>query len=326
MGYAKLNDSIDVQEMLKKLIKILLVLIAVLAIALMIFLSSRPADVSFDELKATVPHSEYSKFADVNGVRIHYQEKGEGVPIVLIHGYTSSTYTWKDVFEPLSQKYRVIALDLKGFGISEKPGGDYSRRAQGEIVAGLLDYLKIEKAWIAGNSMGGETALNVALNHPEKVLGLILIDSAGVKVSGKTSLTPWYLQTPVVGRVLIALAMTSDGLVREGLRKSLFDDSKITEEQVKYYHAPLKTSGGQLAAIRARTDFALYPIEDDLDRIAVPTLLMWGAEDEIIPLEAGRKMNSLIKNSKLVIIENCGHIPQEEMPERVFDEIINFIG
>ena len=86
--------------MLKKLLKILLALVAVLAIALTIFWFARPADVSFDELQATVPHSEYSKFADIGGVKIHYQEKGTGTPLVLIHGYTSSTYTWKDIFEP----------------------------------------------------------------------------------------------------------------------------------------------------------------------------------------------------------------------------------
>lgn len=312
--------------MLKKLLKILVAIIAVLAIALTIFWFARPADVSFDELKATIPHVEYSKFADINGVKIHYQEKGTGEPIVLIHGYTSSVYTWKDIFEPLSEKYRVIALDLKGFGFSEKPEGDYSRRAQSEIVNGLLEHLKIEKAWIAGNSMGGETALNVALFHPEKVKGLILIDSAGVRIPGKESLAPWYLQTPVVGRVLTALALTSDSLVREGLKKSFYDDSKISDDRVAFYYQPLKTRGGQYAATKARIDFVLYPIEDQLNKVNVPTLILWGAEDELIPLEAGKKMNSLIKDSKLVVFENCGHIPQEELPDRVLSEMTNFIG
>ena len=312
--------------MLKKLLKILLALVAVLAIALTIFWFARPADVSFDELKATVPHAEYSKFADISGVKIHYQEKGTGTPLVLIHGYTSSTYTWKDVFEPLSEKYRVIAVDLKGFGFSEKPDGDYSRRAQGEIVSGLLDYLKIEKAWLAGNSMGGETALNVALYHPEKVSGLILIDSAGVKIPGKETLAPWYLQVPLLGRILTALALTSDRLVREGLRKSFYNDAKVTDERVNYYYQPLKTRNGQRAAMLARTQWNLFPVEDELSKINAPTLILMGAEDELIPLEAGKKMNEKIQNSKLVVFENCGHLPQEEMPERVLGDITNFIN
>lgn len=311
--------------MLKKFLKILLALVAVLLIAFAVFWFSRPVDVSFDELKATIPHSEYSKFVEIGGVKIHYQEKGTGTPLVLIHGYTSSVYTWKDLFEPLSQKYRVIALDLKGFGFSEKPDGDYSRRAQAEIVFGLLEHLKIEKAWLAGNSMGGETALNVALFHPEKVSGLILIDSAGVKIAGRETLAPWYLQVPVLGRVLTSLALTSDKIVRQGLEKSFYDDAKINDARVSFYYQPLKTRGGQLAAMRAREQFNLYPVENDLNKTSVPALIIWGAEDHIIPLEAGKKMNSEVKNSKLVTFENCGHLPQEEMPEKTFQEMTNFI-
>ncbi|MEZ5428220.1 MAG: alpha/beta hydrolase [Pyrinomonadaceae bacterium] len=312
--------------MLKKLLKILLVLAAVFVIAFAVFWFSRPDDVSFEALKGSVPHSESSKFAEIDGVRVHYQEKGSGTPLVLIHGYTSSTYSWKDVFDPLAEKYRVIAVDLKGFGFSAKPDGDYTRRAQGELVAGLLDHLKIERAWVAGNSMGGETALNLALHHPEKVSGLILIDSSGVRLPGRTSLVPWYAQTPVLGRLLTALALTGDKLVREGLQKSFYDDSKIDDERISYYYQPLKTRGGQLAAMRARTQYVLHPIEDEISKIGVPTLILWGAEDEVIPPEAGRKMNSLIKDSKLTVIEKCGHLPQEEMPGRILREMEDFIG
>ncbi len=312
--------------MVKKLFKIFLGLITVAAIAFAVFLSSRPADVSFDETRAAIPHSEYSRFIDIDGVKIHYQEKGTGTPLVLIHGYTSSTYSWKDVFEPLSQNFRVIAVDLKGFGFSAKPDGDYTRRAQAALIAHLLDYLKIERAWICGNSMGGEIALNIALQNPQRVAGLILVDSAGVAVSGGNSLAPAYVRIPFVGRALTALALTSDKLVREGLEKSFYDDAKITDERVAYYWRPLRTSGGQLAALRARTQAGEFPIEQDLNKINVPTLLIWGAEDALIPLEAGRKMNSLIKDSKLVVIEKCGHLPQEEMPERVFDEVTKFVA
>ena len=311
--------------MIKKLLKILLALIVIAAIALTVFWYARPADLSFDEVRASVPNSAYSHFADIDGVRVHYQEKGTGMPLVLLHGFSSSTYSWKDVFEPLAKSYRVIAVDLKGFGFSGKPDGDYSRRAQAILVAHLLDHLKIEKAWLAGNSMGGEVSLNFALQNPQRVAGLILIDSAGVRISGANSLAPVYARIPFVGPVLIALALTSDKLVRQGLEKSFYDDAKITDERVAFYYRPLKTRGGQLAALRARTQAGEFPIEPDLNKISVPTLIIWGAEDALIPLEAGRKMNSLIKGSKLVIIERCGHVPQEELPERVFDEMTKFV-
>jgi pimeloyl-ACP methyl ester carboxylesterase len=311
--------------MIKKLLKLVLVLLVIAAVALTVFWFARPTDVSFDEVRASVPHSAYSHFADIDGVRIHYQEKGTGPPLVLIHGYTSSVYSWKEVFEPLSQNFHVIAVDLKGFGFSGKPDGDYTRRAQAVLVAHLLEHLNIEKAWLCGNSMGGEVALNVALAYPERVAGLILIDSAGVEVPGRGTLTPSYLLIPGIGRLLIALSLTSDKLVRQGLEKSFYDDSKVTPDRVANYYRPLQTRGGQLAALRARAQWSLFPVEPSLDKINAPTLILWGEHDELIPLAAGRKLNSLIKGSRLVIFDNCGHLPQEEMPARVVEEITKFI-
>jgi pimeloyl-ACP methyl ester carboxylesterase len=311
--------------MLKKLLKLLLALVVIALIAFAVFWFTRPADVSFDEVKASVPNSAYSHFADIDGVRVHYQEKGSGTPLILIHGYTSSVYTWKDVFEPLSKNFRVIAVDLKGFGFSGKPDGDYTRRAQAMLVARLLDHLKIEKAWLCGSSMGGEVALNFAQLNPLRVAGLILIDSSGAKVEGTSSLAPSYLLIPVVGRVLTALALRSDKLVREGLEKSFYDRSKITDERVAAYYRPLRTRGGQLAALRARTQANQFPVEPDIGKISARTLIIWGAEDALIPLAAGHTMNSLIKDSKLLVLEKCGHLPQEEMPERVVEEIARFI-
>jgi pimeloyl-ACP methyl ester carboxylesterase len=155
---------------------------------------------------------------------------------------------------------------------------------------------------------------------------LILIDSAGVEVPGGGSLAPSYLLIPVVGRVLIALALRSDKLVREGLEKSFYDHNKITQVRVAAYYLPLQTRGGQLAALRARTQAGQFPVEPELGRINVDTLILWGAQDALIPVAAGHKLNALIKRSKLVTIENCGHLPQEEMPERVVGEITQFIS
>jgi pimeloyl-ACP methyl ester carboxylesterase len=312
--------------LLKTFLKILLLMIVIAAIALAFFWFTLPADISFEALRGSVPNSDYSHFAEIDGVRLHYQEKGTGTPLILLHGFTSSTYSWKDVFEPLSKNFRVIAIDLKGFGFSEKPDGDYTRRTQAVLVSHLLDHLRIEKTWLCGNSMGGEVALNFALQNPQRVAGLILIDSAGVTVNGGGSLTPRYLLIPVVGRILTTLSLTTDKLVREGLEKSFYDDRKITDERVAYYHRPLQTRSGQLAALRARTQAGQFPIEQGLSKVIAPTLIIWGAEDELIPVPAGRKLNSLIKDSKLVIIQQCGHVPQEEMPERVGEEITKFIG
>jgi pimeloyl-ACP methyl ester carboxylesterase len=309
---------------MKKPIRVLLVLIAILAIAFIVFWFARSADVNFDDARADVPHSAHSRFAEIDGMRIHYQEKGSGMPLVLIHGYTASTFSWKDVFEPLSQQFRVIAVDLKGFGFSAKPDGDYTRRAQGELVIRFIDHLKIDQAILCGNSMGGEVSLNAARHHPERVAALILVDSAGVTVSGGGSVSPGIAQWPVIGPALAALALASDSLVRDGLRKSFYDDSMVTGEQVTAYHRPLKTRDGQRAAYLARRQAGLNPIEQEINKIQHPTLIIWGAEDELIPLEAGRRLNELIAGSRLVVFDKCGHLPQAEMPERFASEVRNF--
>ena len=310
---------------MKHVMRRLLTILVFLAILLAVFWFARPYDVDFDEARANIPFAEYSHFVNLGQVRIHYQEKGTGVPLLLIHGFSSSTFSWKDIFEQLSRNFRVIAVDLKGHGFSDKPDGDYTRRAQAALIVQLLDYLKIEKAWLVGNSMGGEIALNVALLNGHRVAGLILIDSGGINVEGGQSLAPSYIRIPVLGRLLVALALTSDRLVRRGLEKSFFDDSKVTDERIAAYHRPLKTRGGQLAGVRARMQAGQFPVEPQLDRVKVPTLIIWGADDIVIPPAAGRRMNALIAASKLVIIENCGHTPQEERPERVLEEIQKFV-
>jgi pimeloyl-ACP methyl ester carboxylesterase len=300
---------------MKKFTRYAIALVAILLIAFTIFWFARPADVNFDEARAAVPNAAYSRFADIDGVRIHYQEKGAGEALVLLHGYTASTFAWKDVFDPLSRQFHVIAVDLKGFGFSGKPDGDYTRRAQGELVIKLLDHLRIDRAILCGNSMGGEVSMNAAVRHPDRVSALILVDSAGVTVSGGGSTTPGVAQWPVIGPALMSLALYSDSMVRDGLRQCFYDKSIVTDEQVAAYYRPLKTREGQHAAYLAKAQGAINPIEPEIGRISQPTLIIWGAGDELIPL-AG---------SRLVVFDKCGHVPQAEMPGRFAGEVSGFL-
>lgn len=310
---------------MKKAIRITLVVVPLLILAFAIFWFARPEDVNFDNARATLPNSAYSRFVDLDGVRVHYQEKGNGTALVLIHGYTASTYAWKDVFDPLARNYHVVAIDLKGFGFSGKPDGDYTRRAQSELVIKLMDHLNINQAILCGNSMGGEVSLNAARYHPERVRALILVDSGGVTVSNSGSVSPGFAQWPVIGPAVTALALTTDSLVRDGLKKSYFDDAKVTYEMVEAYYRPLKTRGGQRAAFLARKQASQQPIEPEINKIVQPTLILWGAEDELIPVEAGRKLNSLIASSRLVVLDHCGHVPQSESPDRFLREVTSFL-
>lgn len=310
---------------MKRLLRILLLFVVIIAFAFTVFWFARPYDLDFEKHRASVPHADASRFAEVGGVRVHYQEKGSGPALVLVHGYGSNIYTWKDVFDALATEHRVIAVDLKGFGFTAKPVGDYRIEDQAALVVGLLDQLKVEKAILCGSSMGGGVALAAAINYPQRVAGLVLVDSAAfVAGRGSSSLAPGVVRWPVVGPLIAALALTRDTLVREGLSKSFRDQSKVTDERVAVYRLPLTTRGGQWAALRVGEQRDYSRIEPALGRITQPTLIIWGDEDRLILLEDGKRLHASIPHSKFVVFEDCGHLPQEEMPQRFAREVLGF--
>lgn len=311
---------------MKKILRLSLLLVALAAIAFTIFWYSRPAELDFEEFRAAVPHAAASRFAEVNGVRVHYQERGTGAALVLIHGNNSSAYSWKDVFDELAKEFRVVALDLKGFGFTSKPEGDYRIETQAALVVGLLDQLRIERATLCGSSMGGGVALATAINYPQRVESLVLVDSSAFeKGSGGAPLAPAYVRWPYIGGAVTALALTSDSLVREGLRKSFHDESKVTGERVEAYYRPLRTRGGQRAARLVRDQRDYTRIENSLDKIRRPALIIWGAQDRLILLDDGKRLHSKLAGSQLAVFDNCGHLPQEEMPERFAREVSAFM-
>ncbi|MGI9107752.1 MAG: alpha/beta fold hydrolase [Pyrinomonadaceae bacterium] len=312
---------------MKKLLRLLFLLFITTATSFTLFWYARPADLDFEEFRAAVPHSAVSRFAELDSVRVHYQEKGDGPALVLIHGNNSSVYSWKDVFEPLATNFRVIALDLKGFGFTAKPGGDYRVEAQAALVMRLLDQLGIERATLCGSSMGGAVALSCAVNYPGRVESLVLAGSSAFNEgsSGGASLAPAYVRWPYIGAAVTALALTSSALVRDGLRKSFYDQGKVTEERVAAYYRPLRTRGGQRAArlVRDQRDYAA--LEQSLAQIRQPTLLIWGAQDRLNLLADGKRLHAKMANSQLINYEHCGHLPQEEMPERFTRDVVEFI-
>ncbi len=311
---------------MKKLLRILSALIALLVVGLTIFWFSRPLDVDFEAVRSQVPHAEFSHFADLDGLRVHYQEAGAGLPLVFVHGLMSSTFDWKDVLPLLSNRFHVIALDLKGFGFTAKPSGDYTLGTQADLVVRLLDHLQIEKAALCGQSMGGDVVLHVAVKHPARVSALILVDSTGVEIRDGKPPNPGYTRWPVIGPLITALALSSDAVVRDGLRRCYHDKAKVTEERVAACYRVLKTRAGLSAAMATQAQAALDLTEPMIASLGQPTLILWGAQDDLVPLEAGKKFNKLIPGSRLVVFEQCGHAPQNEMPERFVKEVSEFLA
>ncbi|MBX7218613.1 MAG: alpha/beta hydrolase [Blastocatellia bacterium] len=293
--------------------------------------ASRPRDIRWIDYAGEMHQATTSNFAVVDGVRLHFQERGarNNETIVLLHGFASSNYTWKDCFAPLVEAgYHVIAPDLKGFGFSEKPADNrYHIQDQAHLIIGLLDHLGVERAVFCGNSYGGGTSLACALMHPQRVRGLILVDAAfnDVPITQKPyGLSLLLARTWGLGEVGAPLLLGSKAFIRNGLRGMFHDKSAVTEERVRAYHRPLRSSNCQQAILAASRQWDLNWIESELGDVHVPTLVLWGEFDPVIPLTQGARLHLSVPNSEFIVIPECGHLPQEEQPETTAEIMIDF--
>lgn len=273
-----------------------------------------------------------STFVNVNGVRTHYVAKGQGDdPIIFIHGFSSSLYTWSACLDAIAQQHRVYSLDLEGFGFSDKPAVDYTIDGYLDFVAHFMDALNIKSAVFCGNSMGGNISWRAALKYPDRVSKLILVDASGYpsEDAGKHSGLPFLLRLgrlPGVGELFGFLA--SRGQIRASLESAYCEDSKVTDHTVDMYYYPLKTEGG-MRAVLARMRGSREDLKEWADKIpslTLPTLIIWGEKDTWIPVENGRHFHEDIAGSELVVLPQCGHLPQEEFPAEFSKHVLDFLS
>ncbi|MGQ9896265.1 MAG: alpha/beta fold hydrolase [Acidobacteriota bacterium] len=291
----------------------------------------RPRDVRWIDYVGELPYPDASRFTVVDGVRLHYQEFGlpDAPVLLLLHGYCSSNYTWKDVVEPLTAAgYRVIAPDLKGFGFSEKPADRrYHVQDQAQLVIGLLDRLGIETAIFVGNSFGGAVSLACALMWASRVTGLVLIDAAYNDAplhQYPFSLYARITRTWLVGEVAVPLLMATRQSSETLLRAFFHDQQVVTPERIAAYFRPLRTAEGQRAAMTTARQWDLNWIEQELSSITIPVLIVWGEYDRSIPVTLGVRLRARLPQSEFVVIPDCGHIPEEERPEETTALILDF--
>ena len=262
-------------------------------------------------------------FLDIDGQRIHYIQAGQGEPVVLIHGWNGSTFTFRYTIPELAHRYRVVALDLLGYGYSARPAdGDYSISAQAELVRRALDRLGIDRAALLGQSMGGAVAMRLALDHPERVERLILIGSATVKEMQRARSLGGVLNPLIPLAAAFALRR---GVVRRAFRSLVHDPACVTPEALEGYYRPLRMKG-HLRAIRKHLVDRLRDEPFDAGQIRQPTLILWGEHDRFVPLSAGRELAELIPNAQLAIIRSAGHLAHEEQPEECNRLLLEFLG
>jgi pimeloyl-ACP methyl ester carboxylesterase len=261
-------------------------------------------------------------FVAVDGTRLRYIDTGKGAPVVFLHGLAASMYTWRKVLGPVAAAgYRVIAFDNRGFGSSDKPAHGYDNAAYARLLVGLMDSLRLPDAVLVGHSMGGAIAGEVALTDPERVRGLVLVGSAGV--GGREPLLFKVARWPVVGP--LALALRGRGLTERILKSTYGNPAAVTPADVDQYYAPVAEPGYGRSLRAVLREFRFDGLIGRLDRIAAPTLLVWGAEDRWVPLGLGRLMATQIPRSALVPVWHAGHAVPEEAPQALTRPLLRFL-
>ena len=274
-------------------------------------LYARRAVRNFEDLDLETPEAPGS-YLDVDGVRLHYVEAGTGEPVVMLHGLNASTYSFRYAIPELAQSYRAVALDLKGFGYSERPrDSDYSLTAQADLVASAMNRLNIERAAVVGHSMGGDVAMRLALRHPQRVSRLVLVSSA-TDEQMRRGLRAARILRPFLPIVAVFTTHRT-AYQRRALHFVTHDPAFVTPEVIECSYRPQRMRGhrralGALLVDRAR-DEPLTP-----ERIATPTLILWGEHDRLLPPSQGERLLERIPNARFVLVPSSGHRPLEEQP------------
>jgi pimeloyl-ACP methyl ester carboxylesterase len=290
----------------------------------------RPRDVEWEENRTNVFHAEHSRFVDVDGVRVHFQEAGpgDGPVLFLIHGFASSNLVWSKVLLELAEHgFRVIAPDLLGYGYSAKPRDlEYTIGRQAKMVVGLMNELGIQRANIVGSSYGGAVAATMALDQPSLVDKLVLVGAVTNNRPTRYLLMRLF-GSPVIGDILSPLFVGSRRLLRMRMKR-VYDRHSwpMDERRVQARHLPLATRGTHRAIIRTVRRWDAERISRDAHLITQPTLVLWGDRDREVPLADGHRLNKDVPNSQLKVFEACGHLPHEEYPDEFVKVVTGFLS
>lgn len=288
--------------------------IAVVIVAVVLFVYFRPLTLVHAAAHVLLLRAGmHAHTVDVGGHRLRYFEGGDGPPLLLVHGIGSSSEDWALVARELTRAHRVYAPDLLGWGGSDKPrDGDYSIAAETELIRGFMDAIRLERADVAGVSMGGWIALRLAALHPERVQRLVLIDSAGLDFP--TSLDERAFAPATMDQARHLLWLQSDELpklpdfvVRDFLRRARAESWVL--------RASMRT-------MLTRRD----AMDGKLQRVTMPVLLVWGTADRLVPPSVAARFHRELPQSRVVMIPGCGHLAVIECRAKAMPPIVEFLN
>lgn len=296
-----------------------------------------PILIPIPPLKRVVPPKKLAKsqsqFIKIDGIEVHYQDRGEGTPILLLlHGFMASVFTWREALKPLSQTGRVIAYDRPAFGLTERPMPEnwhdenpYTIESQDRLLIHLLDQLETQRVVLVGHSAGGTQALYTCLNHPDRVEALILVAPAVYFGSGTPSWAKPLLKTPQLRRLGPLLVRSMPLWGKSLLDLAWHDSTRIKPEAIEEYSLPIQTENWDRAVWEYTLASRELNLDTRLNEVQVPTLVITGDDDRIVPTRQSVRLAQEIPGAELVVLSNCGHMPQEECPQEFLEAVKAFL-
>lgn len=316
------------RSVIKKILWLLGIIISFIwLLILSIFISSDIQVLLPEELQKLKEGKSFWKWSTSNGsFDVHFVEKGQGSKhVLLLHGFRAHTFTWRHIIDPLAEEgYHVWAIDLIGFGLSDKPDHvPYNMDFFCHQILAFMDAHEIKAAHFIGNSMGGGLSLILAIDQPERVHSLSLLNPLAYQLE-----LPLYLS---IARNVsqIWAPFLGPRMVRYCLKQIMFDPNLITEEQVSAYSLPYRLKNGIVTSLLTLQQFDnqyLIKMEKQYGNLKLPLLVIWGECDKLIPINHYENFIRDFPAAKHLLIQNCGHIPQEEAPTKVVSSLLSFLG
>ncbi len=311
---------------MKKVVSLIVIILVILIILPLGYMALRPSlIVSKSKAKEDLAQAS-SHFLQWRGAEIHYTDEGRGVPVLMIHGFGGSFRNFQKLNDSLKNDYRTIRVDLPGFGLSDQPAADSKTNfveLYTDFMHFFMDTLHLDSVYVVGNSMGGMVAWGMAANDTVRIKKLVLLNAAGYELDKVAKGATGFL-TSKVGQLMFKKGMPLK--MSEGGAASCYaDDSRINHDEV-VVNNELWNREGNIPAAFAMASSGQFPDSTQISNIQCPTLIVWGTQDEIIPVAHAEKFKRDIKNSRTIIYDPCGHCPMIELPEKLTPDIRKFFA
>ncbi len=275
-----------------------------------------------------------SRFLEMNGLTVHYKETGQGAPlIILLHGFLGSTYSWREVQDHLGAYGTVISFDRPGFGLTERqlsddwPGENpYTPEAQVALIHQIMDEYDAETAVLIGNSAGGALAAFTAVQNPARVGKLVLVDAAIFSGGGTPTWLSPLLKLPQIDRLGPLVSRSVKFWGDSAAQSAWADPARLTDEILAGVNQYRSVDNWDLALWEFTKASRPLGLETALLDLEIPTLVITGEEDKVVPAAESVRLAEVIPGAELVILAECGHVPHEECPDRFLEAVVPFLA